>query len=252
MSRQTLLQLIQGDELRRINHSESYMPFDIVDVPTRNYIAEVGRIREARIDENSYDSWLSFLRDTSLEILKGSYVYKDSYDYIELSDRKLVPLSYSSSGQQEVVWVLNLLLSYAALGQKSMIIIEEPETHLHPDAQYLLSKYIAAFLNKTKSQLIVTTHSPYMLSSFNNLIYAGKCGRTVEDSVAIDRVIPKQCWLRLEDFSAYIIADSALRSIKDEDLAMVDVGELDVVASVQDAEYEELLHISKGGSKIDN
>ena len=248
LSRQMLLQLIQGDELRRINQSESYLPFDIVDAPTRNYIAEVGRIREALIDESIDDPLINFLKYTSEEILKGSYVYRNNYDYIKLDDRKLVPLSYSSSGQQEVVWLLNLLFSYAVSGQKSLIIVEEPETHLHPDAQYLLTKYIAAFLNKTKSQVIVTTHSPYVLSSFNNLFYADKCGKKIENCEIAASIIPKQSWLKEEAFSAFIIEDSTLRNIKDESLAMVDVGELDVVASRQDAEYEKLLHISKGGS----
>ena len=224
------------------------MPFDIVDAPTRNYIAEVGRIREARIDDSVDDPMLSFLRETSGDILKGSYVYKDNYDYIELSDRKLVPLSYSSSGQQEVVWLLTLLRSYAALGQKSLIIIEEPETHLHPDAQYLLVKFIAAFLNNTGSQAIVTTHSPYILSSFNNLLYAAKRGKEAVNREAVDCIIPMQCWLNDEGFSAFIIEDATLRDIKDEAMAMADVGELDVVASMQDAEYEKILNISKGGS----
>ena len=147
-----------------------------------------------------------------------------------------------------MVWLLNLMFSYAVWEQKSLIIIEEPETHLHSDAQYLLAKYIAAFLNKTKSQAIVITHSPYVLSSFNNLFYAGKCGKTTEYREIADSIIPEQSWLREDAFSAFIIEDSTLRNIKDDSLAMVDVGELDVVASRQDAEYEKLLHISRGGS----
>ena len=247
LSRQMLLRLIQGDELRLMNETESYRPFDIVDAPTRNYIAEVSRMREAFNNEKIKDPLLRFLDDTSKEILKGSYIYINNNDFIKLRNRKLIPLSYSSSGQQEVVWLLNLLFSYAALGQKCQIIVEEPETHLHPDAQYLLVKYIAAFRNKTGSEIFITTHSPYVLSSLNNLFYADKCGKTSENSIAADSIIPKHSWLRAEDSSAYIIENSTLRDIKDEELAMIDVGELDIVASVQDAEYEKLLHISKAG-----
>jgi predicted ATP-dependent endonuclease of OLD family len=243
LSRQMLLKLIRGDELRWVNQNDAYLPFDILDAPTRNYIAVVERMREGFLNKKTGDELLTFLEHTSEEILKGTYAYVKSHDYIKLKGNKLVPLSYASSGQQEVIWLLNLLYAYAALEQKCFIILEEPETHLHPDAQYLLAKYIAAFRNKTKSEVFITTHSPYVLSSFNNLFYADKCGKTVKHNV-----IPKHCWLKAEDFSAHILENSTTRDIKDEELAMVDIAELDAVASKQDAEYEKLLLLSKGGS----
>ena len=249
LSRQSLLQLIQSDELRRVKQSEPFSPFDIVDVTTRYYIAEVSRMRMKAVEIPADDLFLSYLKTTSREMLKGTYAYVNQTDYIQLDNSMLIPLSYSSSGQQEIIWLLNILFHYATTKTESFVIIEEPETHLHPDAQYLLTKYIAAFRNKTSSGIFITTHSPYILSSFNNLFFAGKCGQTTESEEAIDSVIPKHCWLSPKDFSAYIMENGSIRDIKDEELAMVDVAELDVVASKQDTEYEKLLRIVKGEGK---
>jgi len=136
---------------------------------------------------------------------------------------------------------------YAIINQKCFIFIEEPETHLHPDAQYLLAKYLAAFRNKTGSGLFITTHSPYILSSFNNLFYADKCADISKNTDSTNNIIPKQCWLKTDDFFAYIIENEVIKNIKDNELAMVDIAELDYVASKQDSEYEELLHVIHGG-----
>jgi predicted ATPase len=54
---------------------------------------------------------------------------------------------------------------------KPLIIIEEPEAHLHPDIQIKLLKQFAE-LAKNDVKFIITTHSNYMFHQFNNLIIA--------------------------------------------------------------------------------
>mgnify|MGYP006206212493 CR=1 FL=1 len=63
------------------------------------------------------------------------------------------------------VAVLNIIY-----GSIILRIIEEPEAHLFPVAQKHLIELLAIMVNRNEdNQLIITTHSPYILSSFNNL-----------------------------------------------------------------------------------
>jgi predicted ATPase len=54
--------------------------------------------------------------------------------------------------------------------QKSFRIIEEPEAHLYPLAQKKIIELISLIVNSTQSQVIITTHSPYILNILNNLL----------------------------------------------------------------------------------
>lgn len=48
--------------------------------------------------------------------------------------------------------------------EKSLIVIEEPETALHQDAQYKLAIYFLEVCKRKRHQIIVTTHSPAIVS----------------------------------------------------------------------------------------
>ena len=268
LSRPMLAKFIRSSDSNALfdNKSGKYSPFSFVDAPTRNYIDEVDRrIRPWFVSEshrgydtkNDYDDYLKYLDDISKDILKGEYIIAKDEEYIQSKTNDKISLSYTSSGQQEVVWLLNTMKYYAYFGQKCFIVIEEPETHLHPDAQYLLVKYISAFKNKTESQILITTHSPYILSSFNNLFYADKCSKKCRGDISkVTDILPKQCWLDADVFSAYIMegdsGGTTARPIKDKCLSMVDIAELDAVASEQDDEYEQMLQVMKGGFSSEN
>ena len=90
------------------------------------------------------------------------------------NEREFVPLSMSSSGQQEVIRIIQDVIYILNEKQKASRIIEEPETHLFPKAQKLLIELLILVANKTNSQLIITTHSPYVQATFNNMLYYTK------------------------------------------------------------------------------
>lgn len=68
---------------------------------------------------------------------------RDGEERLQLENGKYVRINFASSGQQEVVWILNVLFYYLLNNKKIYFIIEEPESHLFPNAQKLIAEFIA-------------------------------------------------------------------------------------------------------------
>ena len=85
--------------------------------------------------------------------------------YVKSWSNKVMPLTMAPSGVREAITVALALLMIEPIN----VFIEEPEAHLHPRAQRLLARIISRAVNMGKN-VIVTTHSDYLISALNNLI----------------------------------------------------------------------------------
>lgn len=56
-----------------------------------------------------------------------------------------------------------MVLKLEAEPEKSLVLLEEPETSLHPSAQFELGKYLVNVAERRKLQFLLTTHSEYLL-----------------------------------------------------------------------------------------
>jgi predicted ATP-dependent endonuclease of OLD family len=57
-----------------------------------------------------------------------------------------------------------------SFAQKSFLVIEEPESNLHPDYQIKLAEMIFEFSQLTDRYVIIETHSEYMIRTFQYLV----------------------------------------------------------------------------------
>jgi len=85
--------------------------------------------------------------------------------YVKSWSNKVMPIAMAPSGVREATTVALALLMIEPIN----VFIEEPEAHLHPRAQRLLARIISRAVNMGKN-VIVTTHSDYLISALNNLI----------------------------------------------------------------------------------
>jgi hypothetical protein len=185
-------------------------------------------------------------------ILKGEYVPKENF--VRLADGKKVSLELLSSGQQEVLplvlvfaYIISLRLDSHGF---SNIYVEEPEAHLFPDAQEQISRLIS-FLRYNASQevkFVITTHSPYILAAFNNLI---KVGNMVKQNPGLKEVvskeIPESMHIDIEHFSAYSLENGKAASIIDKETNLINADAIDSVSesimeifnTLQDIEFDD-------------
>ena len=100
----------------------------------------------------------------------------------KLADKD-VPLHRSSSTVSELA-PLSLYLKHVA--QKGdLLIIEEPEAHLHISNQTSFAKYIARMIRQGLN-LMITTHSFVLMEELNNYLIAGSMDPTSRRKAGID------------------------------------------------------------------
>ena len=117
--------------------------------------------------------------------------------------------------------------------QSAQVFIEEPEQNLYPESQRLiilsLVKALAEAQKKESepSMIMLTTHSPYILSVINVLLSASAASSKEAGKGIIDSTL----LLNPSDVSGYFIdEDGIFKSIVDEDLQMLDGMQLDGVS----------------------
>ncbi|MFN0036682.1 MAG: AAA family ATPase [Saprospiraceae bacterium] len=105
------------------------------------------------------------------EILRGEYRADGSAERIQFSKDKFIWLREASSGQQESIRILQDMMLLTRDGTSVFRAIEEPEAHLFPLAQQHLVEIIALAQAATGSRFVLTTHSPYIVSALNNILF---------------------------------------------------------------------------------
>lgn len=120
-------------------------------------------------------------------------------------------------------------------------IIEEPEQNLFPESQQKVVNYLLEYNNAAKeNKLIISTHSPYVLSSLNNSILAdevfNKTGKEI-NSYGTERRVA------YADVSAYQFVDGKIFSIKDEGTRLINADAIDSCSANINSDFDDLLDL---------
>lgn len=183
----------------------------------------------------------------NVDFLKIQFEHTEGVDRLFYADNKSVFLSQSASGYQSVIPLL-LVVEHQRQQAKRRFIIEEPELNLYPTAQKDLIYSLVGGLDPEKTyqdaEWVITTHSPYILTSFNTLMLAYKVAQKSEElRMEVDKIIPSRYWINPEDFAAYYVDNGTARSITSESTGMINDSELDNVSEDFAGEQDQLLNL---------
>ncbi len=188
-------------------------------------------------------------------ILNSEYLREKEKDFLIHSDNRKVKLFNASSGQQEILpllIILKFLLNENLFPEQknTVLYIEEPEAHLFPNAQKDIVKILAKIFNlkEKKFQYVITTHSPYILSSFNNLMYAGYLKHILKekDKKKLYNIIKKDELLDSDSVSAFTLkSDNKLYSIINNENKLIDQNILDMVSNIISEEFSKLMALDE-------
>ena len=181
------------------------------------------------------------------ELIEGHILVKKTeefrYPEIEyLFQKTEIPLQRASSTVSEMA-PLFLYLKYL-VGPGSLLIIEEPEAHLHPANQRILAKYLVRLIREGVN-ILITTHSEYLLEQLNNFILLSKVSPEVrvrkynyeENDYLLNNEVGVYIFKYNEDLQGYII--DSLQITGEEGIPQDDF------LRVHEALYEESLQIRK-------
>ncbi|MCX4306558.1 MAG: AAA family ATPase [Acetatifactor sp.] len=231
---------IQDDEEMSIDISQ-------IDLITQEFIRYIRKIRSEfgtkleEITQNYLKTVRGEIRNHDVElacglirkILRADYICDREGEKLFYDQEHWVKLMFGSSGQQEILWALNIIFMAILKNEKTFLVFEEPESHLFPDAQETIAQLAALLINSSKSRIIVTTHSPYMLTAANLLIYSGvEEGKSGENTV-----VKKELRLSPGTVGAYFLSPDTrdMKSIIGEGKGLIDALQIDgISASIND------------------
>jgi len=95
--------------------------------------------------------------------------------------------------------------------------------------------------------MLLTTHSPYILTSLNNLMYAYQIGK---DNVSkVERIVERRYWVNPEDVSAYmLLPNGTCESIIDSE-GLIKAEKIDSVSAILNEDFNAIMDIEINDTK---
>lgn len=99
-------------------------------------------------------------------------IVEDDYDfyYMEENHEEKIDIKNASTGLKTYI-IIKMLLENGSLQANGTIILDEPETHLHPDWQVHFAELIVLLNKYLGTHILINTHSPYFLRAIEVYSY---------------------------------------------------------------------------------
>jgi predicted ATPase len=129
-------------------------------------LLESDEIEENIISEIERNKKVKTFEKMIFEIIGGEFSYKaGKSNFVYSKDGNEFRLNNTATGIRAFA-MIKLLLNSGNLKGKSILIIDEPEVHLHPQWQMDYAELIVRMVKELGIKILVNSHSPYMIEAF--------------------------------------------------------------------------------------
>jgi hypothetical protein len=178
------------------------------------------------------------------------FQHRDGQDFlIDTKNNYEINLRDSASGMQAAIPLI-LVVRYEYHSINKHFIIEEPELNLFPATQKELIGDLVEQCTQNGNELLMNTHSPYVLTALNNLIFAYQVAQVLpERAEDIATIIPREQWLNPDDVAAYYVGEDengvkgGIHSIFNKKTGLIGQNELDEISEELGDEFDSLMNI---------
>ena len=145
---------------------------------TENHLIEFLRKEDEDIFDGIFDAVIAKDKLEDINAILGQVIAGDitvnqegEYCFKAGKDARPLYLQNMSTGLKAFA-LLKMLLENGSIKEKDVLILDEPEIHLHPEWQLLYAQLIVLLQKEFDLSLIITTHSPYFLDAID--VYSTK------------------------------------------------------------------------------
>ena len=129
--------------------------------------------------------------------------------------------------------------------QETNFVIEEPEQNLFPATQAQLVNYILCVCNETglRHSFTLTTHSPYILTQLNILLFAGVLAKKGK-SEKVAEMINMRSLIQPEEIGVYAVQENGtIESVLNEQTGMISQNYLDSISEDLSVTFQNLYRL---------
>lgn len=119
--------------------------------------------------EGQVNYWLNRLTGYSMQVSMNGSEYQVYFE--DSTHKKLLNPMHVGTG---ISFIAELLIVCLAAKKDDLIVIENPEIHLHPSAQAAIMDFLAMVAVNGNSQIIVESHSDHLFNGIRRLLHDKK------------------------------------------------------------------------------
>lgn len=175
----------------------------------KNKLSKSLKSNESLIDEAIYRKRIEKIVEAIIETVSGDFMeHEDRFTFSERNYNAEIELANLSTGIKSFAILLKLLEN-RDINNNSIVVLDEPEVHLHPKWQLIYAELLVLLQKEFNLNIILTTHSPYFVTALE--VYSRKYGiqksckyylaRLERDKAVFDDVtdIPEKIYKKLAE-----------------------------------------------------